>query len=399
MGEKILDKYSIVVVSGKRSPIGGLGGKLSALTAPDLASQVIRPVIENVGVAYGDIDEVIIGCVLSAGIGQGPARQAARMAGIPDSVGATTINKLCGSGMKSVMLAHDLILAESAKIIVAGGMESMSNSPYLLDKARSGYRMGHGRTIDHMFSDGLEDAETGKLMGAFAQDVADKYEFTRKEMDDFAISSLNRAMQASNDGSFADEIVPITVKNRKNISVVDVDEQPFNAKIDKIPNLKPAFDKNGTITAANSSSISDGASALLLMTESEAVTRGLKPLARIVAHSTHAQHPSEFTIAPVGAISKVLTKSGWKGQDVDIFEINEAFAVVTMISMKEHNLSYDKVNVFGGACALGHPIGATGARILVTLINALRKKGGSRGIATACIGGGEATAIALELLS
>ncbi len=393
-----MTQESIVIVSGARTPMGGLQGSLSSLTAPELGSIAIKETVSRANISPEDVDEVIMGCVLPAGLGQGPARQASRKAGLPDATGCTTINKLCGSGMKAVMLAHDLIRAGTNQIMIAGGMESMSNAPYLLDKARSGYRMGHGKVMDHMFLDGLEDAETGRLMGSFAQEVADKYELTREAMDAFAIESLQRAQKATNDGSLDAEIVPVTYSTRKGEQTVSQDEQPFNANIEKIPSLRPAFSKDGTITAANASSISDGASALLLMTESEATKRGLQPLARIVAHSTHSQHPSEFTIAPVGAMTKVLAKTGWNKDDVDLFEINEAFAMVTMIAMQEHGLDHNKVNVHGGACAQGHPIGSTGSRILLSLIYALKQYGKKKGIASLCIGGGEATAVAVEVL-
>ncbi len=393
-----MTQESIVIVSGARTPMGGLQGSLSSLTAPELGSIAIKETVSRANINPEDVDEVIMGCVLPAGLGQGPARQASRKAGLPDATGCTTINKLCGSGMKAVMLAHDLIRAGTNQIMIAGGMESMSNAPYLLDKARSGYRMGHGKVMDHMFLDGLEDAETGRLMGSFAQEVADKYELSREAMDAFAIESLKRAQKATNDGLLEAEIAPVTYTTRKGEQTVSQDEQPFNANIEKIPSLRPAFSKDGTITAANASSISDGASALLLMTESEAAKRGLQPLARIVAHSTHSQHPSEFTIAPVGALTKVLAKTGWNKDDVDLFEINEAFAMVTMIAMQEHGLDHNKVNVHGGACAQGHPIGSTGSRILLSLIYALKQYGKKKGIASLCIGGGEATAVAVEVL-
>jgi len=339
-----------------------------------------------------------MGCVLPAGQGQAPARQAALGAGLPLSVGCTTVNKMCGSGMKAAMLAHDGLLAGSADIVVAGGMESMTNAPYLLPKARSGLRMGHGQVLDHMFYDGLEDAyDKGRLMGTFAEECAGSYKFSREAQDDFAIQSLKRARQANSDGSFAWEITPLAIKAGKDEKFIERDEQPFKANLEKIPTLKPAFRKDGTVTAANSSSISDGAAALVLMRRSTAEKRGLAPLAAIVGHSTHAQQPALFTTAPVGAIKKLFEKTNWRAGDVDLYEINEAFAVVTMAAMKEHGLPHDKVNVHGGACALGHPIGASGARILVTLIGALRKHGGKRGVASLCIGGGEATAMAIEL--
>ena len=389
---------SIVIVSGVRTPMGGLQGSLNTMTAPELGAEAIKTAIEQSHIPPQDIDEVIMGCVLPAGLKQGPARQAARLAGIPDETGSTTINKLCGSGMKAVMLAHDLIRAGTNTAMVAGGMESMSNAPYLLDKARKGYRMGHGGVLDHMFTDGLEDAETGRLMGSFAQDMANEYKMTREAMDNFAIESLNRAKTAIESGYLRDEITPVTIKTRKGETVVSDDEQPFNANIEKIPQLRPAFAKDGTITAANSSSISDGASALVLTTESEAKERNLKPLARIVGHSTNSRHPSEFTIAPVGAITKLLSKTGWSKDDVDLFEINEAFAMVTMAAIQDIELDHSKVNIHGGACAQGHPIGSTGSRIIVSLIHALRRTGGQRGIASLCIGGGEATAIAIEMI-
>ncbi|UQY35704.1 acetyl-CoA C-acyltransferase [Pseudomonas fulva] len=388
----------IVIVNGARTPMGGFQGSLSALSATDLGAAAIRAAIARAGIDPGDVQEVIMGCVLPAGLKQGPARQAALAAGLPSATGCTTINKLCGSGMKAVMLAHDLIRAGSAEVMVAGGMESMSNAPYLLPKARGGLRMGHGEVKDHMFFDGLEDARTGRLMGSFAQETADRYGITREAMDAYAIESLRRAQQAMTSGALAAEIVPVTVTTRQGDTQVSEDEQPLNARIDKITSLKPAFSKDGSITAANASSISDGASALLLMSAEQARARGLQPLARIVAHATQSQDPSEFTIAPIGAISKVLHKAGWQKNEVDLFEINEAFAMVTMLAMGEHDLDHAKVNIYGGACAQGHPVGSTGSRILVTLINALRQTGGKRGIASLCIGGGEATAVAVEVL-
>ncbi|WP_027911057.1 acetyl-CoA C-acyltransferase [Pseudomonas sp. URMO17WK12:I4] len=388
----------IVIVSGARTPMGGFQGSLSSLSATDLGAAAIRAAITRAGVAASDVQEVIMGCVLPAGLKQGPARQASLAAGLPSATGCTTINKLCGSGMKAVMLAHDLIKAGSAEVMVAGGMESMSNAPYLLPKARGGLRMGHGEVKDHMFFDGLEDARTGRLMGSFAQETADRYGITREAMDAYAIESLRRAQHAMQSGALADEIVPVTVASRKGDIEVSEDEQPLNARIDKITSLKPAFSKDGSITAANASSISDGASALLLMSAEQAQARGLKPLARIVAHATQSQDPSEFTIAPIGAISKVLHKAGWQKNEVDLFEINEAFAMVTMLAMQEHDLDHARVNIYGGACAQGHPVGSTGSRIIVTLINALRQTGGKRGIASLCIGGGEATAVAVEVL-
>ncbi len=389
---------SIVIVSGSRTAMGGFQGSLSSLTAPELGAAVIRESIQRAGVKPEQVDEVIFGCVLSAGIGQGPARQAMRKAGLPDSTGAVTINKLCGSGMKAVMQAADMIKAGSAEIVVAGGMESMTNAPYVLPKARAGYRMGHGEIKDHMFFDGLEDAETGRLMGSFAQDMANTRGYTREQMDDFAIRSLKRAQTAITEGYFKDEIVPVTVSTRKGDVIVDQDEQPLNAKIDKIPSLKPAFAKDGTITAANASSISDGASALVLTSSEVAAQRGLQPLAKIIATASNSQHPSEFTIAPVGAIEKVLKKAGWNAQDVDLWEINEAFAMVTMCPIDDFKLDPEKVNIHGGACALGHPVGSTGSRIILTLIHALKRTGGKKGVAALCIGGGEATAVAIEIL-
>lgn len=388
----------IVIVNGARTAMGGFQGSLSGLTAPELGAVTIKEAIARAGLQPTDVEEVIMGCVLPAGLKQGPARQAMRKAGLPDSTGAVTINKLCGSGMKGVMQAADMIKAGSAEVVVAGGMESMTNAPYVLPKARAGYRMGHGEIKDHMFFDGLEDAETGRLMGSFAQDMANTRGYTREQMDDFAIRSLKRAQTAITEGYFKDEIVPVTVPSRKGDVVVDQDEQPLNAKIDKIPSLKPAFAKDGTITAANASSISDGASALVLTSSEVAAQRGLQPLAKIIATASNSQHPSEFTIAPVGAIEKVLKKAGWNAQDVDLWEINEAFAMVTMCPIDDFKLDAEKVNINGGACALGHPVGSTGSRIILTLIHALKRTGGKKGIAALCIGGGEATAVAIELI-
>ncbi|WP_373882609.1 acetyl-CoA C-acyltransferase [Acinetobacter pittii] len=388
----------IVIVNGARTAMGGFQGSLSGLTAPELGAVTIKEAIARAGLQPTDVEEVIMGCVLPAGLKQGPARQAMRKAGLPDSTGAVTINKLCGSGMKAVMQAADMIKAGSAEVVVAGGMESMTNAPYVLPKARAGYRMGHGEIKDHMFFDGLEDAETGRLMGSFAQDMANTRGYTREQMDDFAIRSLKRAQTAITEGYFKDEIVPVTVPSRKGDVVVDQDEQPLNAKIDKIPSLKPAFAKDGTITAANASSISDGASALVLTSSEVAAQRGLQPLAKIIATASNSQHPSEFTIAPVGAIEKVLKKAGWNAQDVDLWEINEAFAMVTMCPIDDFKLDAEKVNISGGACALGHPVGSTGSRIILTLIHALKRTGGKKGIAALCIGGGEATAVAIELI-
>lgn len=389
---------SVVIVNGARTPMGGFQGALTPLTAPELGAIAIREAVARAGLQPEDIQEVIMGCVLPAGLKQGPARQAALDAGLPTSTGATTVNKLCGSGMKATMLAHDLIKAGTNDIMVSGGMESMTNAPYVLPKARAGLRMGHAEIKDHMFLDGLEDAKTGRLMGSFAQETADKYSITRDEMDAFAVASLERALAAIANGHFKAEIVAVPVQTRKGDALIDTDEQPGNANPAKIPTLKPAFAKEGTITAANASSISDGGSALVLARESVAKARGLNPLARIVAHATQSRHPSEFTIAPVGAISNLLAKTGWKAEDVDLWEINEAFAMVTMLAMREHKIPHDKVNIYGGACALGHPIGSTGSRIILTLIHALRQTGGKKGVAALCIGGGEATAVAIELI-
>jgi acetyl-CoA C-acetyltransferase len=389
----------IVIVGAARTPIGGLMGELSSLQAPALGATAISAAVSRAKVDPQDVQEVIMGCVLPAGQGQAPARQASIGAGLPLAAGCTTVNKMCGSGMKAVMFAHDQLIAGSSAIIVAGGMESMSNAPYLLPKARSGYRMGHQQVLDHMFFDGLEDAyDKGRLMGTFAEDCAENFGFTREEQDRFAITSLQRAQKANQDASFAWELAPVVLKSGKGDRFVENDEQPFKANFDKIPTLKPAFRKDGTVTAANSSSISDGAAALVLMRASLAEKKGLTPLARIVGHATHAQEPGLFCTAPVGALRKLFDSTGWAARDVDLFEINEAFAVVTMAAMREHALPHEKVNVHGGACALGHPIGASGARILVTLLGALRKHGGRKGVASLCIGGGEATAIAIEMI-
>jgi len=389
----------IVIVGAARTPIGGLQGDFASLSASDLGAVAIKAAVERAGVGPTEVDELIFGNCLMAGQGQAPARQASLKAGLPLSTNCTTLSKMCGSAMKATMLGHDAIIAGSADIIVAGGMESMTNAPYLLPKARSGMRMGHGTIIDHMFFDGLEDAyDRGKLMGVFAEQCADKFHFSREAQDEFALRSLSRALAANNDGSFAWEIAPVTVSGRKGDVVIDKDEQPAKASPDKIPGLKPAFRKDGTVTAANSSSISDGAAALVLMRRSLAERKGLKPLAVILDHATHAQEPGWFTTAPVGAMRKLYAKVGWKPDDVDLYEINEAFAVVTMAAMHEHELPADKVNIHGGACALGHPIGASGARIVVTLLGALRKLGKKRGMASLCIGGGEATALAIELV-
>ena len=390
----------IVIVGMARTPMGGFQGVLKDVSAPELGSFAIRAALERGGVPAEDVDEVLMGCVLPAGLGQAPARQASLGAGIPDATGCTTVNKMCGSGMKTTMLAHDLLKAETNEVMVAGGLESMSNTPYILPKARSGQRLGHGQMLDHMFLDGLEDAfDKGKLMGVFAERTAKKYGFSREAQDEFAIRSLTRAKKAIEDGSFDAEVTPVTFKNRQGEVTVEQDEQPLTANLEKIPKLRPAFDKDGTVTAANSSSISDGAAALVMMRESTAKKRGLKPIARFLGHSSFAQEPAWFTTAPVSAIRNLLETVGWNVDDVDLFEINEAFAVVTMAAMKDLNLPADKVNVHGGACALGHPVGASGTRILVTLISALQKYGKSRGVASLCIGGGEATAMAVEVLS
>ena len=390
---------AIVVVGMARTPLGGLQGVLSDLSASEIGAAAIKAAIERSQLSPDAVDETFMGCVLPAGQGQAPARQASIAAGIPMSTGCTTINKMCGSAMKAVMLGMDAIRAGSSSVVAAGGMESMTNAPYLLSKARAGMRLGHGQIIDSMFLDGLEDAyDKGKLMGAFAEATATKYEFSREAQDAYAIESLNRAKKAIETGKFREEVVPVIIKTRKGEVKVDTDEQPGNAMIDKIPHLKPAFAKDGTVTAANSSSISDGAAALILMTESEALKRGLTPIAKLLAHTTHAHEPNWFTTAPVGAITKVLEAVDWSVEDVDLFEVNEAFAVVTMAAMDELNLPHDKVNVNGGACALGHPIGASGARIMVTLMAALKDRGLKRGVASLCIGGGEATAIALEMI-
>jgi len=388
----------IVIVSAARTPMGGFQGELKGFAAPELGAAAIRAAVERAKVKPEDVQEVIMGCVLPAGLGQAPARQASLGAGLPLAAGCTTVNKMCGSGMKAAMLAHDELLAGSVEIIVAGGMESMTNAPYLLPKARAGLRMGHGQVIDHMFYDGLEDAyDKGRLMGSFAEDCAQKYKFTREAQDAFAIASLQRAQKANTEGWFAWETTPLAIKAGKDEKFIETDEQPFKANLAKIPTLKPAFRKEGTVTAANSSSISDGAAALVLMRRSMAAKRGLAPLATIVGHATHAQEPGWFTTAPVGAMKKLLERTGWNAGQVDLYEVNEAFAVVAMAAMQELGLPHEKVNVHGGACALGHPIGASGARILVTLIGALRKYGGKRGVASLCIGGGEATAMAIEL--
>ena len=388
----------IVIVAAARTPMGGFQGSLASLTACQLGAAAIRAAVNQAKLGASDVDEAIMGCVLPAGQGQAPARQAALGAGLAESVGSTTINKMCGSGMKAVMLAHDLLLADTNRVMVAGGMESMSNAPYLLPKARGGFRLGHGEVKDHMFLDGLEDAyQKGKLMGVFAEQAAEHFGFSRETQDEFALRSLSRAKAAILDGRFAAEIVPVdVVAGRQGVKTIADDEQPLTANPDKIPQLKPAFKAGGTVTPANSSSISDGAAALVLMRLSEAERRGLTPLARIVGHATHAHAPEWFSTAPVDAMQKLLARVGWTAQDVDLFEINEAFAVVTLIAMQQMQLPAERVNLHGGACALGHPIGASGARILVTLLNALTQYGLKRGVASLCIGGGEATAVAIE---
>lgn len=388
----------IVIVSAVRTPMGGLMGSLSSVPSPELGAQAIRGAIASANIGTDQIDEVFMGNVLAAGLKQAPARQAALGANLALSTACSTISKVCGSGMKATMLAHDAIAAGSIDVAIAGGMESMSLSPYILPKARSGMRMGHGEIKDHMMMDGLENAYDGIAMGCFAQDTADAFKFSREDMDKFAISSLTKANQAISSGAFKNEISPVTIKTRRGDVVVDTDEQPGNARPEKIPSLRAAFKRDGTITAANSSSISDGAAALVLMRLSQAQKQGITPLCKIIGHSSHAQEPSEFTLAPVGAVNKLLSRIGWDKQDIDLFEINEAFAMVTMLAIQQLNLDEDKVNIHGGACALGHPIGASGARIIVTLIHALKQRGLNKGIASLCIGGGEATAIAVEML-
>jgi len=387
----------IVIVGLARTPMGAFQGDLKGFAATELGAAAIRAAVERAGIRAEEVDEVIMGCVLAAGQGQAPARQAALGAGLALATGCTTINKMCGSGMKAAMFAHDLLLSGNGNVIVAGGMESMTNAPYLLPKARAGLRMGHAQVLDHMFYDGLEDAyDKGRLMGIFAEDTASKYQFSRQAQDEFAVQSLKRAQAASKQGLFAWEIAPLAIKAGKEEKFVEMDEQPFKANLEKIPTLKPAFRKDGTVTAANSSSIADGAAALVMMRRSTAEARGLAPLATVIGHATHSQEPAWFTTAPVGALRKLFEKTGWDAKQVDLYEINEAFAVVTMAAMKEHGLPHEIVNVHGGACALGHPIGASGARIVATLIGALRKHGLKRGVASLCIGGGEATAMALE---
>ncbi|MBR7519963.1 acetyl-CoA C-acyltransferase [Pseudomonas juntendi] len=394
-----LSNDPIVIVSAVRTPMGGLQGDLKSLTAPQLGSAAIRGAVERAGIDAASVEQVLFGCVLPAGQGQAPARQAALGAGLDKHTTCTTLNKMCGSGMQAAIMAHDLLLAGTAEVVVAGGMESMTNAPYLLDKARSGYRMGHGKIIDHMFMDGLEDAyDKGRLMGTFAEDCAQANGFSREAQDQFAIASLTRAQDAIKRGRFAAEIIPVEVTEGKQTRVIKDDEQPPKARLDKIAQLKPAFREGGTVTAANASSISDGAAALVLMRRSQADKRGLKPLAVIHGHSAFADTPALFPTAPIGAIDKLLVRTGWKLAEVDLFEVNEAFAVVTLAAMKHLDLPHDKVNIHGGACALGHPIGASGARILVTLLSALRQNNLRRGIAAICIGGGEATAMAVECL-
>jgi acetyl-CoA C-acetyltransferase len=393
-----MQKDPVVIVSCARTPMGAFQGELKDFSAAQLGAAAIRAAVERAKLKPEQVQEVVMGCVLPAGQGQAPARQATLGAGLPLSTGSTTVNKMCGSGMKAAMFAHDMLAAGTNEVMVAGGMESMTNAPYLLPKARSGYRMGHQQVFDHMFLDGLEDAyDKGKLMGSFAEDCAAKYRFSREEQDKFAVASLERAQAANKNGWFAWETTPLAIRTGKNERFMEQDEQPFKANFEKIPTLKPAFRKDGTVTAANSSSISDGAAALVMMRRSTADKLGCTPLATVIAHSTHSQEPGWFTTAPVGAIRKLYEATGWTPGKVDLYEINEAFAVVSMAAMKEHGLPHDRVNVHGGACALGHPIGASGARILVTLIGALKKSGGKRGVASLCIGGGEATAMAIEI--
>ena len=390
----------IVIVGMARTPMGGFQGDLSGMTAAELGGAAIEAALNRAGVDADQVEEVIMGCVLAAGQGQAPARQAGFAAGLPQSAPATTINKMCGSGMKAAMMGHDSLLAGSSSIAVVGGMESMTNAPYLLPKARGGMRLGHGEVKDHMFLDGLEDAyDKGRLMGTFAEDTAKHYQFTREQQDEFAITSTKRAQAAIEEGKFDNEVTPVTIKTRKGDIEVTIDEQPGKARLDKIPTLRPAFAKDGTVTAANSSSISDGAAALVMMKQSEATKRGLKPIAIIRGHAQHAQEPAWFTTAPIGAMNNLFAKIGWSKDDVDLYEINEAFAIVTMAAMRDLDLPHDKVNVHGGACALGHPIGASGARVLVTLIAALQTYGKTKGVASLCIGGGEATAMAVELVA
>ncbi len=395
-----MEKDAIVIAAAARTPMGGFQGDFSSIGAVELGSAAVGSVVERAGLDGEDVSEVLMGCVLPAGLGQAPARQAALGAGLSKSVPCATVNKMCGSGMKTVMMAYDSLHARPADIIIAGGMESMTNAPYLLPKARQGMRLGHGEVKDHMFLDGLEDAyDRGKLMGVFAEATARHFQFTRQAQDDFAITSLQRAKKAVDDGTFAGEVTPVSFKTRKGCTTISHDEQPGKANIDKIPTLRPAFAKDGTVTAANSSSISDGAAAVVLMRQSVAEARGITPLARIVGCASHAQAPEWFTTAPVGAMTKLFEQTGWNKDSVDLFEINEAFAVVTMAAMRELDISHDKVNVHGGACALGHPIGASGTRIIVTLLAALKKYNQAHGVASLCIGGSEATAVAIELIN
>ena len=387
----------IVIVGAKRTPIGSFQGQFASVSSPDLGAAAIGAALKQAGIDGDDVSEVIMGCVLPAGLGQAPARQASLTAGLPVSAGCTTINKVCGSGLKAVMLAHDAIKVGTSEIVVAGGMESMTNAPYLLPRARAGMRMGHGEVIDHMFWDSLQSPYDKQMMGMFGEMCADKYQFSREQQDEFATASVERAQRAMEDDSFSDEITPVTVSGRRGESVFDQDEEPPRCNIGKIPSLRPAFKKDGTVTAANASKISDGAAATVLMTADEAQRRGITPLARIVAHATHAHEPEWFTTAPSAAVAKVVEKAGWALSEVDLFEINEAFAAVTMAAMDDNNLDHAKVNVNGGACALGHPVGASGARILVTLIHALRRRGLTRGVASLCLGGGEAVAVAIEV--
>lgn len=389
---------SVVIVGGARTPMGGLQGSLANSSAIELGATAIKAAVERAGVAPESIDEAFMGNVLSAGLRQGPARQAILLAGLPATIGAVTLNKLCGSGMQAATYAYDSILAGTNKTVIAGGMESMTNAPHIVMGARSGVRTGHQQFLDHMFWDGLEDASTSRMMGSFAQDTANTYNLTREAMDAYAIESLSRAQYAIFNDLINDEIAPVTIKTRNGETIVKVDEQPQTAKAEKIPTLRAAFAKDGTITAANSSSISDGASALVIMSESEAIAQGIKPIARIVGHARHSQAPEEFTLAPIGAMKKLFEKTGWRKEDVDLFEINEAFAMVTMLAINELKLDPAKVNIYGGACAQGHPIGSTGSRILVTLMYALKNSGKSKGVATLCIGGGEATAMAIEII-
>jgi len=393
-----MSDHEVVIVSAKRTPIGAFQGALAPLTGPQLGSAAARAAIEAAGIQPGDVQEVVMGCVLSAGLGQAPARQAALGAGVPVGTPTTTVNKMCGSGLKAVMLAADQIRAGDVEIVLAGGLESMTNAPYLLPKARSGYRMGHGEILDHMFYDGLQSPFDGKAMGCFADATASKYGFTRAAQDAFAAESVRRATQALEKGEFDTEVTPVTVKSRKGEIVVARDETPGTCDVSRIPSLKPAFGKDGTVTAASSSSISDGAAALIVMSAAAAKARGLTPLARVVGYASHAHEPEWFTTAPVGAIKKALAKLGWRPHDADLYEINEAFAAVTMAAMRDVDIDHARVNVSGGACALGHPIGATGARILTTLVHSLRRRGGKRGIASLCIGGGEAVALAVEMI-